>query len=143
METTNIDSIEELTLFALGRSAEGLDKLCEASRACGASAGDNSELIPKISALATDLRDFDVFQNDICSFFMLETDMFRDQAGTLAAARQAFRDVMDKMSEQIEQARMPELQNLLVNELPEVLVRFKVLLPLVGEYIRNEYLQTA
>ena len=63
-ETTNIQSIEEYSLFALDRSTDGLDSLCADSRRCGQAINLNdTKVFSQISALAVNLHDFDIFQN--------------------------------------------------------------------------------
>lgn len=143
-ETSDIKSVEEYSIYALERTAEGLETLCDDSRACGQaiSTGD-LQAIPKVSSLAVSLHDFDIFQNELCTFLMLNTEDISDEIGSLAETQRKFKDTLDEMATRIGAGNISHLAELLKDDLPDVLTRFKKLLPQLRDFIKNEYLQPA
>lgn len=142
--TTKINSIEEYTLFALDRSIEGLDTLKDDCRRCSDAIDQKADdAMSQLSALAVNIHDFDIFQNDICSFFFVEPDSISDASGTLKSAMDDFRETLNMMTAKLNDYDVTGLSGILRFDLPSQLNRFKDLLPIIREHIHAEYLQPA
>ncbi|MFH0878194.1 MAG: hypothetical protein V2A34_00635 [Lentisphaerota bacterium] len=141
--TLNIESIEEYTLFALDRSQEGLNKLREDCRRCAEALSTRSaEAFSRLSALAGNLYDFDVFQKDIVSFFEIDPANIGDERGTLKGAEDNFRSRLDELAVLLEGSDFKGLADLLTFALPSALDRFSDMFPLLRNYIDVQYLST-
>ncbi len=141
--STNIDTIEELSLFSLDQSQRGIDTLLEETAACGAAlASDKARAgLDHLSRLVEDLHAFDLFENDLCSLFNLDRETFGDSKGSLESNAALFRETLNNISTTLEQNDMQSLGRLLNNQLSESLLRFKELLPLLRNHIDKEYVQ--
>lgn len=138
---TNIDTVEEFTLHALDRTTDGLRQLSEDSVRCAkafASGGQGG--LSELSALAGNLRDFDVFENDICDLFQIDPESMSDEDGSLQAARERFHEILNSILVRMSSSDTSGLERLLEHELPESLERFQKLMPVVRDYVHDEYL---
>jgi hypothetical protein len=139
-DTTTINSIEELTLHTLGRSLEGLELLRRESIGCGEELLKNNQKgLEKFREFTKNLRDFCVFENDVCSFFMIDRTQIRDVKGDLEAVENKMNEIMGALSENLSNSDLNTLADLLRIDLPYVLDRFQDLLPALSSYIENEY----
>ena len=140
----NIESIEEFTLFALDRSTEGLQQLADDSRRCAGLLKIRSpEAFGQLSTLAVNLRDFDVFEQDIGSLFEIDRSLFADGQGSLQSVEENFRAILDRLVTYLDQNHLDALVELLDVELPRVLDRFHSLLPLLRDSVDVQYIQSA
>lgn len=141
--TLNIESIEEYTLFALDRSQEGLCALQEDCRHCAEALISRSpDALSRLSTLACNLRDFDVFQKDILSFFEIDPAGIQDTRGHLLAAEGDFRRLLDEFAVSLEAQDFQRIASVLNTDLPAVLHRFAELFPVLRDYIDVQYLGT-
>lgn len=141
--TMNIDTIEEYTLFALDRSQEGIDTLREDCRQCGeALAAGRPEAFTQLATLAGNLRDFNVFQKDIVSFFSVNSNDIRDARGGLQEAEDILQQLLDEFAVALESQDFTRLAAILREDLPGALLRFAELFPLLRNYIDVQYLGT-
>jgi hypothetical protein len=141
-DVLNIQSIEELTLHSLDRSLEGIELLRRDSIHCSEMLlSTPAEAIGSLSALAGNLYTFSVFEGDICSLFQVDTAKIRDAKGTLHSVETAFRSLLDMLASQLGLSDFTGLSHLLRMELPSVLDRFQDLVPILRNYIDNEYVQ--
>ncbi|HBA83828.1 MAG TPA: hypothetical protein DCZ95_07025 [Verrucomicrobia bacterium] len=140
----NIESIEEFTLYALDRSIEGLQQLVDDCKKCaGALHARSPEAFGLLSPLAVNLRDFDVFENDMVSLFEIDRSLMSDAQGSLLEVEANFRATLDRLADHLGQNDMTQLSQLLETELPGVLTRFQVLLPMLRDYVDVQYIRTA
>ncbi len=136
----NINSIEELTLHSIGRSLEGLELLRRQSIKCGEElVEDPAKGLESFREFTKNLRDFCVFENDICSFFMIDRTQIRDIKGDLEAVENKMNKIMGALGESLSNNDLANLADLLRIDLPYVLDRFQDLLPALSNYIENEY----
>ena len=141
-DVLNIQSIEELTLHSLDRSLEGIELLRRDSIHCGELLLTNPvEALGSLSALAGNLHTFSVFEGDICSLFQVDTARIRDVKGSLHSVESGFRSLLDMLTSQLNLSDFAGLSHLLRIELPSVLDRFQDLVPILRNYIDNEYVQ--
>jgi hypothetical protein len=139
----NIESIEEFTLFALDRSMEGLQQLAEEGRRCATALKARSpDSFSLLSALAVNLRDFNVFENDIISLYEIDRSTLNDGQGSLLTTEEHFQEILNRLATYLDQNDMDLLAHLLDSELPEVLNRFQALLPMLRDYVDVQYIQT-
>lgn len=137
-----IQSIEELTLYALDRSAEGIAQLSEACRQCGAALELNpQDGLSKLAVLAETLNDFDQFQQNLMSFFLIDKEQFRDLQGSLTEAEAALHATLNGLPAQMERGDYVGLAQTLAEALPAALARFHTILPHVKDFIHAEYVQ--
>jgi hypothetical protein len=142
-DVLNIQSIEELTLHSLDRSLEGIELLRRDSIHCGESLlATPAAAFASLSELAKNLHTFSVFEGDICSLFQVDTARIRDAKGTLLSVESGFRSLLDMLASQLALSDFSGLSHLLRIELPSVLDRFQDLVPILRNYIDNEYVQT-
>ena len=99
------------------------------------------QALPRLSELAINLRDFDVFRGDICSLFNLETDNVSDAHGNLTQAEEQFRHALESLGVHLQNQDIDALTTLLRSELPQSLDRFQSLFPIIREYVDAEYCQ--
>lgn len=138
----DIGSIEEFTVFALERSLEGVRQLREQCAQCAdLLLRRDPRAVAEIAGLASNLRDFHVFESDIVNFFQIAPQGIRDVAGDLEETESNFQQCMNEMLNCLAHQDLQALRELLSHSLPEVLGRFEALLPSLREYIDAEYLQ--
>ena len=136
-----INSIEELTIHSLDRSLEGLEILRRESMKCGEGLLSNpQEGLALFGSLASNLHTFCVFEGDICSLFEIDGDRIRDNKGSLKSVEGRFRRVLDEIATRLGANDLPGLSDQLRIDLPQLLDRFQDLLPILKDYINDEYL---
>ena len=136
-----INSIEELTIHSLDRSLEGLEMLRRESLKCGeALLSSPQEGLAQFGSLATNLHTFCVFEGDITALFEIDGERIRDNKGTLKAVEGRFRNVLDEIAARLGAHDLPGLSDQLRIDLPQLLDRFQDLLPILKDYINDEYL---
>ncbi len=139
-DAITINSIEELTLHSLGRSLEGLELLRRESIRCGEELmKDRQKGLETFREFTKALRDFCVFENDVCSFFMIDRTQIRDIKGDLEAVENKMNEIMVAIGDSLSNNDLNNLADLLRIDLPYVLDRFQDLLPALSNYIENEY----
>lgn len=141
--TTEIESIEELTIFSLDHSHEGLESLINGSRQCGTDLRINGTqgmeiLLPLVNAL----HDFDSFENDLCSLFQIDRKEISDGTSNLESITGAFHSNLKSIEEMLEKKDISGLALLLFTRLPSTLGKFQGMLPLLRNYIDEKYVQT-
>ena len=140
--TTEIESIEELTLFSLDQSHEGLESLINGARQCGTELRMNgSQGMQILHPLVIALHDFDVFENNLCALFQIDRKEIHDRNGNLASVTAAFRGNLATIEEMLQQKDFTGLALLLFTRLPATLERFQSMLPLLRRYIDEQYVQ--
>lgn len=140
-EATKIDSIEEFTVFALDRSVAGIDELIGQSSDCAhALESGEAGAFTQLADLAANLRDFDVFENDICSLFQLDRAAIAGNGDNLEAAQICFKEALANIGALLEQGDMRELEGLLRENLVGALGRIRDLMPALREHIYHEYI---
>lgn len=138
---TTIDTVEELTVHALDRTEEGLKQLSEDSIKCANAFSSASDTrLTELSALAQNLRDFDVFHSDICDLFQIDTATMRDEQGNLKEVEDDFHQILNSLLARISSADVAGIEQLLGHGLPQNLHRFQQLVPVLRDYVSNEYL---
>lgn len=143
-DAKNIESIEALTLHSLDRTLEGLEMLRRDSIRGGEAllTGGNEAKVP-LGTLLKNLKDFYVFENDVCSLFMVDREKIRDARGTLASLESRMEKAMGDIMGRLETGEMDALADILRIDVPMVLDRFQDLLPALRNHIENEYVLTA
>jgi hypothetical protein len=140
--TINVDTIEELAVHSLDRTAAGLDELEAESRACARLLRDSpKDGCCRFGDLADKIDGFGAFYRDIVSLFQIDPANLGDPAGNMCACEDGFRSMQAEMLQHLERRQMGQLADLLETELPEVLGRFRPLIPLLRGYIEREYMQ--
>lgn len=136
-----IDTLEELTTHCLDRSLEGLEDLRRESIRCGSALMENRiEGIKQLTSLCQYLRDFYVFEGDVRSVFMLETENMRDRLGTLRETEEQFEEFLNSMPLMLGDESIGSLAHHLQTTLPGIIDRFQDLLPSLKNYIEDEYI---
>ena len=141
--TPQFSSIEELTIYSLEHSQEGLESLIRGSRKCSLTlSSDQRKAMSELLPLTNALHNFNIFQNDICSLFKLDRTLIADANGNLEAATTEFLADLDSMEKLLQKKDIKALSTLLLSKIPATLDRFTALLPLVSTYISREYVQS-
>ena len=124
-------SAELFTVFTIERSENGLDLLAADARAAAQKlAADNVAAgLATLQSLIKNLYDFRKFVRDVCSIFALSPALVRDDLGSLAENADRFRGTLYALSDALESHDMAKLIDLLDIALPEVLTRFRDLMP--------------
>ena len=136
----NIDTIEDLTLYSLDRSLEGLEKLRRDSLLCGDSClAGSSEGLSSLPEFATKLRDFCLFEQEIKSLFQVDTQQIRDGKGHLELVESGLDKAMQALVERLDKQDLVGVSDLLRRDIPKLLDRFQDLLPALRNHIENEY----
>ena len=142
-DTLNINSIEELTLYSLDRSLEGLEQLRNECIHCGEALLKNlGDGLSQIMNVAQNLHTFCVFEGDIRSLFQIDTDRIRDSKGTLKNIEKKFNSALATLVTRLESHDFIGLADLLKIDLPMHIDRFQDLMPSLRNYIDNTYVQT-
>ncbi len=141
-ETLQIDSIEQLTLFALDRSQEGLTSLQQDCRRCADlldinAAGTTADL----TQAAEHLAGFRVFEADVVTFFGIDSAVIADPRGSLQDAERQYGEALDRLLALLGAGEFIRLADLLRNDLPAILARFQELLPRVRDYVDVQYIE--
>ena len=124
-------SAELFTVFTIERSETGLDLLTQDSRhAAQKLAADNVAAgLATLQSLIKNLYDFRKFVRDVCTIFALSPALVGDDLGSLAENADRFRSTLYALSDALEAHNMAKLIDLLDIALPEVLTRFRDLMP--------------
>jgi len=140
--TTEIDTVEELTIYSLDHSHEGIESLINGSRQCGTGlrTDSNGTLEPLLS-LTNALHDFDSFEHNLCSLFTIDRKEIRDNDGNLEDAVVSFRGCLANIEEYLEKRDLSSLALLLLTRLPSRLARIQSMLPILRQYIDEKYIQ--
>lgn len=138
---TEINTVEEYSLYSLDRSLEGLDYLEEDAIACcrGIEEGRMESAFRQLANLTSQLHSFDVFENEMISLFLIDTSIISDSQGNLKQAEVSFRQSLVTLGSLIETNRLNAVPTLLRDSLVPALSRFRNLLPLLKDYISTEY----
>lgn len=134
-------SIEELTIKSLDESVSGLEALSRNSVLCGELLlTDTGNGLVRFDALAGNIRNFYVFENDIRSLFQVDSESILDAGGNLRKAEDALTSVMQDMIARLDARDVTGLAEILMTGLPVVMKRFVTLLPLLRQRIQHDYL---
>lgn len=141
-DTLTISSIEELTLHSLDRSLEGLEQLRGDCIRCGELIAENvGSGLGLVLGLAQNLHTFAVFEGDICSLFQIDTERIRDSKGTLKNVETKFNSILVTVAARLEAQDFAAIADLLRIDLPLQIDRFQDMVPILRNYIDNEYIQ--
>jgi len=139
-ETVEINTVEELTIHALDHTDEGIESLAEDTRRCGrALTEQDPSAFQLLSELATNLREFDVFEHQLCDLFGIDRDAIKTPEGTLRDNKDEFKLQLSMLLEKLENADLNGLARILNEDLSKTLTRFKSFIPLLRNHIQNEY----
>lgn len=142
-DAVNINTIEELTLHSLDHSLEGLEQLRNDCIHCGEMLSKNlNDGLNRLFDLVQNLHTFRVFEGDICSLFQIDTDRIRDGKGALKNVEMSFNSILAALAVRLESRDFTGLTDLLKMDLPMQFDRFQDLMPILRNYIDNEYGQT-
>jgi len=142
--TQTINSIEELTMFSIDRTLDGLDALSLDCQRCATAVENNpAGSVSQLTTLAVNIHDFDIFQTNLSSFFFIDSDVIGDFKGTLKIAEDEFHETLNEMAVLLSAGNMTGLIRLLKDDIPDRLARFRELFPLLRDHIHDEYLQPA
>lgn len=127
----SFESAERFTIFTIERSEHGLDNLIREAHlsARKLEAGDMASGLGTLHSLIENLYDFRRFVRDVCALFSLSPDMIGDDQGTMADSADRFRHTLYSLSDALELHNTEQLISLLNGALPEVLTRFRDLMP--------------
>lgn len=140
-DTIEITSVEELTLHALDHTCEGLETLEADTRRCGqALAEQDPGGLRLLAELVTNLREFDVFEHELCDFFSIDREAIRCADGTLRAHEEEFQFHLHSLVDKLEQGDMTGIAHMLSENLADTLSRFRHFVPLLRDHIRHEYM---
>ena len=139
--TSNVDTIEDYTLYCLDRSTEGIDMLADDARACSdAIDASQFEMARRIFlSLVSNLQSLDKFEYQLCSLFQIDTGTLSDREGSLDTTERAFRATLLDMGSRLETGDLPGLSIVLRKRLTPILARFRNLLPLLKTHIAENY----
>lgn len=136
-----INTLEEFTTHCLDRSLEGLEELRRNSITCGERMNENDpQAFVQFAELCQNLYDFYVFEGDVRTVFMLDTEQLQDRRGTLKQTENDFEKMLESMPGMMESQAVSDLADSLKNALPRIIDRFQDLLPTLRNYIEDEYI---
>jgi len=140
-DVIEINTLEEFTTHCLDRSLEGLEELRRDSIHCGDTLLENQPKgLTQFATLCETLRDFYVFEGDIRSIFLLDTDQLCDRRGSLKETETQFEELLNAMPALLTETEVPVLAQHLKTTLPGIIDRFQDLLPTLKNYIEDEYI---
>lgn len=140
-DTVEINSVEELTLHALDHTREGLETLAADTRRCGQALAEQDPAgLRLLSELVTNLREFDVFEHELCDFFGIDREAIRCAEGSLRANEEEFQLHLHSLVEKLERSDMAGVARMLSADLADTLSRFQRFIPLLRDHIRDEYM---
>lgn len=142
--TIDVQSIEELTVHSLDRSAEGLEALIVECKRCGEAMINEpvQALITYLPAMAEQLHAFHAFELSLFSMFQLEPELIADAEGSLKNCDEELNQQTQALMHALEKNDFATVSEMLRCDVPRVLNRFKRLLPMLRHYIDVEYMQT-
>jgi hypothetical protein len=140
--TTNITSVEELSVYSLDRSIEGISYMEEDAASCCTAIEQNSlhNAYRQLITLTSQLHSFDTFEKELSSLFQIDTGIITDSAGNLQGVESSFRSALSKLGDMIENSRYADIPCMLKKELLPALRRFRELIPLIRDHIQTEYM---
>lgn len=144
VQQTDIQSIEEFTVYSLDRSAEGLDGLIAECRRCGEAmiAEPIMAMMTYLPALAEQLHAFQSFEVSVSSLFQLEPELIADEQGSLKDVEDRLEALVHGLTERLFDSEYGVVSEMLRCDVPHVLARYQALLPVLRHYIDVEYMQT-
>ena len=130
-------SAELFTIFTIQQSENGLDLLARNARQAAQklAADDVASGLGTLQSLIEHLYAFRKFVRDVCTIFSLAPISVGDAHGTLAGNADRFRDTLYALSDALETHDTARLIYLLDVSLPEVLTRFRDLMPALCTHI--------
>ncbi len=141
-DVLNIDTFEEFTMHSLDRSLEGLELLRRGCIECGENLVnhfENQGNFEDFTKLCENLHDFFVFENDVRSMFMIDTDRLRDRRGSLKEVEEKFEATLQELPNMLINNQLEQLSECLRVTLPNILDRYQDLLPALKNHIHDEY----
>jgi hypothetical protein len=140
--TTEIETVEELTIYSLDHSHEGIESLINGARKCGKDLRDDTKIaLETLLPLTNALHDFDSFEYNLCSLFEIDRKEICDKDGSLETAMGSFRACLVIVEQYLEKKDISSLALLLLTRLPSTLARIQSLLPSLRHYIDEKYIQ--
>jgi len=140
-DVVEIDTLEEFTTHCLDRSLEGLETLRRDCIRCGETLLENqAKGFTQLPSLCEGLNDFYVFEGDVRTMFMLDTEQLRDRCGTLKETEDLFEKSLNEMPAMLESQALPDLSKHLKITLPGIIDRFQDLIPALRNFIEDEYI---
>ncbi len=141
---TDVQSIEEFTVYSLDRSSEGLDALIAECRRCGeAMIGAPIEaMMTYLPPVAEQLHAFQSFEISVSSLFQLEPELIADEKGSLKDMETNLNELLHQLTEMLLASDYGAVSEMLRCDVPQILARYQTLLPILRHYIDVEYMQT-
>ena len=141
--TVEINSVEELTLHALDHTKEGLETLAADTRRCGdALQTQNPDGFKQLSELVVNLKEFDVFEHELCSFFHIDRNTIHSTDKSLQASAEEFRLILQDLLEKLQRSDIAGVAGILKADLSNSLDGFINFIPLLKKHIRDEYMES-
>ncbi len=142
-DTIEINTVEELTLHALDHTSEGLKTLEADTRRCGLALAEQDPAgLRLLAELVVNLREFDVFEHELCDFFAIDRENIRSGEGSLRANKEEFQILLHSLLEKLGRSDIDGVAKMLSTELADTLSNFKRFIPLLRTYIRDEYMDS-
>ena len=137
----SFESVELFTAFTIERSESGLDLLAREARQAAQklAAGEVAPGLAKLQSLIENLYDFRRFIRDVCNIFSLAPAQVGDTHGNLAENADLFRNTLYALSDALEAHDTARLIYLLDVSLPDVLLRFRDLMPALRFHIAPNF----
>lgn len=131
------ESAEMFTVFTIKQSETGLALLVRESHQAAQklAADDVASGLGTLQSLIENLYGFRQFVRDVCAIFSLTPTLVGDAQGTLAENADRFRNTLYALSDALETHDTASLVYLLDVSLPEVLTRFRDLMPALCSHI--------
>ena len=135
------ESAELFTIFTIEQSETGLDLLAREARQAAhkLAADDVASGLNTLQSLIKNLYDFRKFVRDVCTIFSLAPSMVGDTQGSLAENADRFRITLYALSDALETHDTGKLIYLLDISLPDVLLRFRELMPALRTHITPNF----
>ncbi len=135
------DSAATFTVFTIKQSETGLDLLAQTSRRAAQklAADDVAAGLSTLQSLIENLYGFRKFVREVCSIFALPPGLVGDAQGNLAENADRFRNTLYALSDALEAHDTARLVYLLDVSLPEILLRFRDLMPVLRTHIAPNY----
>lgn len=140
-DTVEINSFEDLTIHALDHTSAGLETLEADTRRCGKALAEQDPAgLRMLAELVTNLKEFDVFEHELCDLFGIDRANIRCGDGSLSASKEEFQIHLHSLLEKLERSDIDGVAKMLSTELAETLSNFKQFIPLLRTHIRDEYM---
>lgn len=120
-----------LTLMSIQRSGPVLTRLANESRTCGTHflKGSSGKGLQSLARLVNHLHDFRRFIRDVQDVCGLNIGDISSAFDSFDRVSDDFHDVLYRMGDLLEDHRPEELAELLCDDLPPLMIRFRQLLP--------------